>query len=169
MTVRNVTGFAGACQEAVIAVWMPSPPLARHAGDTLRRRTGGRQGLARRPQRLGMVLADDLRLGIKEVEARAHDAAEESGRRRTDGSRLRLGFSGGSTSWHGSNSTSPKPYNRPFARHCQREQSEGDFAGSLRRFTRSRVTYEADAASRTSTRLVYRAIFTTVEHTSAGL
>ena len=43
------------------------------------------------------------------------------------------------------------------------------FAGSPPRFTRSRVTYEAYAASRISTRpQVDSAIFTAVEHTSAG-
>jgi HpcH/HpaI aldolase/citrate lyase family len=36
--------------------------------------------------------------------------------------------------------------------HCQLEQSEGDFAGSPPRFTRSRVTYEAYVVSGTSTR-----------------
>jgi hypothetical protein len=36
MTVRNLTGFAGACQEAVIAVLDAIATVGENAGDTLR-------------------------------------------------------------------------------------------------------------------------------------
>ena len=76
VTVRNVTGFAGACQEAVIAVLDAIATVGEERRGHLKEaKLAVDRALHDAHSGEEWYLADHLRRGIKEVEARAHDAA----------------------------------------------------------------------------------------------
>ena len=76
MTVRNVTGFAGACQEAVIAVLDAIATVGEERRGHLKEaKLAVDRALHDAHSGEEWYLPDHLRRGIKEVEARAHDAA----------------------------------------------------------------------------------------------
>jgi len=76
MTVRNLTGFAGVCQEALIAVLDAIATVGDERQGTLRTpnsRSTGALHVAHSAEE--WYLADQVRRGIKDVEAHARHAA----------------------------------------------------------------------------------------------
>ena len=86
MTVRNLTGFAGACQEAVIAVLDAIATVGEERRGHLKdAKLAVDRALHVAHSAEEWYLADQVRRGIKEVEARAQPRCLESRRRGDDG------------------------------------------------------------------------------------
>jgi hypothetical protein len=76
MTVRTLTGFAGACQEAVMAVLDAIATVGEdRRGHLADAKLAVDRALHDAHSGEEWYLADHLRRGIKQVEARARDAA----------------------------------------------------------------------------------------------
>ena len=76
MTVKNLTGFADACQEAVVAVLDAIVTVGEERRGHLKdAKLAVERALHDSHSGEEWYLADHLRRGIKDVEARAQDAA----------------------------------------------------------------------------------------------
>ena len=76
MTVKNFTGFAGACQDAVAAVLDAIVTVGEERrGHLADAKLAVERALHDSRSGAEWYLADDLRRAIKDVEARARDAA----------------------------------------------------------------------------------------------